>query len=64
MKYSELIRELDFWKELMDDEDPEVVINSVPTSYKIINVQPVMGIENRKAIGVIFNEQNINEIIK
>ena len=56
MKCSELIKELNFWKELMDNEDPEVVINSIPTSHKIIDVQPVMGIENRKAIGVIFNE--------
>ena len=27
MKYSELIRELEYWKRISDENDPEIVIN-------------------------------------
>ena len=54
MRYSELIRELDYWKRISDEEDPEVVINDVPYSYEITDIQPVIGIENNRAIGIIF----------
>ena len=55
MRYSELIKELDYWKRLTDEEDPEIVINDVPYSYEIVSVQPVKGILDFKAIGLIFN---------
>ena len=55
MKYSELIEELEYWKRVSDQEDPEVVINDTPYSYEITSIQPVIGIENNRAIGIIFN---------
>ena len=55
MKYSELIRELKYWKEISDEEDPEVVVNLSPYSYKIESVQPVRGKENERAIGILFD---------
>jgi hypothetical protein len=54
MKYSELISELEYWKRISEEEDPEVVINDNPNSYEIDSIQPVIGIENRRAIGIIF----------
>ena len=54
MKYSELISELDYWKRISDEDDPEVVVNGVPISFEITSVQPVKGIENNRAIGIIF----------
>ena len=56
MKYSELLRELDYWKRISDEEDPEVVVNGIPYSFEIDSVQPVGGIENNRAIGIIFAE--------
>ena len=55
MKYSELIRELEYWKRISEEEDPEVVVNDEPYSYEIIHVQPVKGVEEGKAIGLIFD---------
>ena len=55
MKYSELVRELEYWKRISDEEDPEIVINDEPYSYEIDSVQPVIGVENSRAIGIIFN---------
>ena len=54
MKYSELIRELNYWKEISDEEDPEVVVNDIPYSYEIDSIQPVAGVENNRALGIIF----------
>ena len=54
MKYSELIRELEYWKRISDEEDPEVVVNDIPISYEIISIQPVLGIEKNRAIGIIL----------
>jgi hypothetical protein len=54
MKYSELIKELEYWKRISDEDDPEVVINDDPNSYEIDSIQPVKGIENGRAIGIIF----------
>jgi hypothetical protein len=56
MKYSQLIKDLEYWKEISDEEDPEIVINDVPYSYTIDSVQPVKGVENPRAIGILFNE--------
>lgn len=55
MKYSELIRDLEYWKRISGEEDPEIVINDTPISYEIDYVQPVLGIENERAIGIIFS---------
>lgn len=54
MRYSELIRELEYWKRISDEEDPEVVVNDNPYSYEINIVQPVVGVNNNRAIGIIF----------
>ena len=54
MKYSEILRELEYWKEISDEEDPEIVVNDVPYSYEIVGVQPVKGVENSRAIGLLF----------
>jgi hypothetical protein len=55
MRYSELISELEYWKRVSGEEDPEIVINDTPISYEIDYVQPVLGIENKRAIGIIFS---------
>ena len=54
MKYSELLRELEYWKEISDKENPEIVVNDVPHSFEIVGIQPVKGIENSRAIGLLF----------
>ena len=54
MKYSELVRELEYWKRISNEEDPEIVVNIPPYSHEINLVQPVKGIENSRAIGIIF----------
>ena len=54
MKYSKLIEELEYWKRVSDQEDPEVVINDTPYSYEITSIQPVIGIRNNRAIGIII----------
>ena len=56
MKYSELIKELEYWKRISDEDDPEVVVNDVPYSYEIDSIQPVGGVENNRALGIIFND--------
>ena len=56
MKYSELIKELEYWKEISGEEDPEVVVNDTPYSYEIDFIQPVKGVENSRAIGIIFED--------
>lgn len=55
MKYSQLIKDLEYWKRISNEEDPEVVVNKPPYSYKIDLVQPVKGIKDEKAIGIIFD---------
>lgn len=54
MKYSELIKELNYWKRISDEKDPEIVVNDNPYSYEITMVQPVTGIKNNRAIGLMF----------
>lgn len=56
MRYSELINELEYWKRISGEEDPEVVVNSVPYSYEIDLIQPVIGIEKNRALGIIFTK--------
>lgn len=55
MRYKELIKELEYWKEISDEEDPEIVINTIPYSHEIDSIQPVKGIEDEKALGILFN---------
>lgn len=54
MKYKEFIKELEYWKQVSDEDNPEIVVNDSPYSYEINNIQPVIGIENNRAIGLIF----------
>lgn len=54
MKYSELISELEYWKRISGEDDPEVVANDTPYSYEIMSVQPVVGVEHNRAIGILF----------
>lgn len=57
MRYSKLIEELEYWKRMMDKEDPEIVINDNPYSNEIIKIQPVKGIGDIKAIGIVCKEK-------
>lgn len=54
MKYNKLLEELEYWREISGEENPEVVVNDVPYSYEIVGVQPVKGVENSRAIGILF----------
>lgn len=54
MKYSKLISELEYWKRISGEDDPEVVANDTPYSYEIVSIQPVVGIDNARAIGILF----------
>ena len=36
------------------EDNPEIVVNDSPYSYEINNIQPVIGIESNRAIGLIF----------
>lgn len=55
MKYSELIKELEYWKAISGEDDPEIVIcdeevNEYP--IEIESITPVKGIDNAVAIGI------------
>lgn len=54
MRYSKLLEELEYWKRVSDEEDPEIVVNNTPDSFEIDSIQPVIGVEERRAIGIIF----------
>ena len=56
MRYSKLLKELEYWKRLSDEDDPEVVVNNTPYSYEIDHIQPVLGLEHSRAIGIIFED--------
>ena len=55
MKYSKLVAELEYWKKLSGEEDPEVVCNISPDSYEIDIIQPVRGLDSNRAIGIILD---------
>lgn len=55
MKYSKLVAELEYWKRLSGEEDPEVVCNISPDSYEINMIQPVKGLDGNKVIGIILD---------
>ena len=54
MKYSELIKELDYWKEISGEEDPEVVLVYNDEPYEIAIVEPSEGLDNERAIGLVL----------
>ena len=52
MKYSDLIKELDYWKSISGEEDPEVVIVYDEEPYEIAFIEPSEGLDNERAIGL------------
>ena len=52
MKYSELIKELDYWKSISGEEDPEVVVVYDEEPYEVAFVEPSEGLDNERAIGL------------
>lgn len=52
MKYSELIKELEYWKSISNEDDPEIVSVYNDESYEIALIEPTEGIENERAIGI------------
>ena len=52
MKYSELIKELDYWKEISGEEDPEVVVIYDENPFEIALIEPSEGLDNERAIGL------------
>lgn len=56
MRYSELIADLEYWKELSDEEDPEVVVydDNEEKSFAIDSINPVNGIDDKRAIGILI----------
>ena len=54
MRYSELIRELEYWKRISEEEDPEIVIVDGDNSYEIAIIDPSEGIEEVRAIGLMI----------
>ena len=54
MKYSEIIKELEYWKSISGEEDPEVVVADSHASYEF----PIKKIEPfYNNIGIIKNAQ-------
>ncbi len=53
MKYSEIIKELEFWKEISGEEDPEVVVVYDENPFEIAIIEPSNGLGNKRAIGLI-----------
>lgn len=52
MKYSDLIKELEYWKKISGEEDPEVVVVYDEEPYEIAFVEPSEGLDNDRAIGL------------
>lgn len=54
MKYSEIVKELEYWKSVSREEDPEVVIADSHANYEfpIKKIEPFYG-----NIGIIINAQ-------
>jgi hypothetical protein len=54
MKYNELIKELEYWKSISGEENPEIVVADVSLSYEF----PIKKIEPfYNNIGIIINAQ-------
>ena len=58
MRYSELIAELEYWKRISGEEDPEVVIFAADYEEvkEIDCISASSGIEEKTAIGIDFYE--------
>lgn len=58
MRYSEIIRELNYWKEVSDEDDPEIVTfnENFDDPITIDMIEPVEGVEESRAIGICFVE--------
>lgn len=58
MRYSEIIRELNYWKEVSGEDDPEIVIfdENFDDPITIDMIEPVEGVEESRAIGICFAE--------
>lgn len=52
MKYSEVIKQLNYWKELSEEEDPEVVVFDGIGPLEIDLIEPTEGVDNDRAIGI------------
>lgn len=54
MKYSEIIKELEYWKSISGEEDPKIVVADSHTSdeFPIKKIEPFYG-----NIGIIINTQ-------
>ena len=53
MRYSKLIRELEYWKSVSGEDDPEVVIVYDDDPFEIAFIEPSEGLDNERAIGLI-----------
>ena len=54
MKYSEIVKELEYWKSISDEEDPEVVVADSHVSYEF-PIKKIKPFYNN--IGIIINVQ-------
>lgn len=52
MKYNELISELEYWKSVSGEDDPEIVVVFDDESYEIALIDPAQGLDNKTAIGL------------
>ena len=57
MRYNKLIKELEYWKDISGQANPEVVINlnDSITTLEIEDVSPSSGIEEAVSIGLIVS---------
>lgn len=53
MKYSEIIKELEHWKSISGEEDPEIVVIYDEDPFEIAFIEPSEGLGNERAIGLI-----------
>ena len=56
MRYSELIKELEYWKAISEEEDPEIVAvdNIEEDIFMISYINPAEGIDDERAIGIYY----------
>jgi hypothetical protein len=52
MKYLEIIKELEYWKSISDEEDPEIVVVYDDEPFEIAFIGPSEGLDNEQAIGL------------
>lgn len=53
MKYSELIKELEYWKSISGEDNPEiVVVVDDEEPFEIDIIEPSEGLDNERAIGL------------